>query len=303
MIILLLFTIVSSVRSIDRPSVNIPELGTVKGIYHNDASLFLGIPYAETPGRFEKSRAKKSLGDEFQAYRYGDICIQPNNKLLPMSEDCLFLNVGVPRNTSAQNLSVLVWIHGGGYTDGSSTIYPMTNLVSRSNGTAIVVTLNYRLNIFGYLFTGKTPSNIGMLDQRLALQWVSKYIVVFGGDPNKVTIFGESAGGNSVCFHLATQESMPYYRGAIIESGLYDEGAMSEKIATKHYNEILNLTACEDFSCLKNLPVSDYITLLNTDLKQKDWVRNNEQFAFCTRKKIPQLAYFLGTRCGWCISS
>ena len=256
----------------EQPSVTIPNLGTVHGIYNDDVSLFLGIPYAETPERFAVSTAKKSLGDEFQATRFGDICVQKEQYLLPMSEDCLFLNVGVPRNTNAQSpLPVMVWIHGGGYSDGSSTIYPMSKLVSRSNGTAIVVTLNYRLNVFGYLFTGQTPSNIGMLDQRLALQWVNENIQAFGGDPTKVTIFGESAGGNSVCFHLATKESMPYYRGAIIESGLYDEGAMSEEIATKHYNEILNFTECKDFDCLKNLPVSNYVKLLKTDLANKNW--------------------------------
>jgi len=255
------------------PSIRIPNFGTVHGLYDRGVSLYLGIPYAETPGRFEQATAKISVGDDFEAKRYGDICVQSNNtKGLPMSEDCLFLNVGVPNDAQQGDLlPVMIWIHGGGYKDGSSTIYPMQPLVSRSNGTVIVVTLNYRLNIFGYLYTGAKPSNIGMLDQRLALEWVNQHIQAFGGDPSKVTIFGESAGGNSVFFHLATKESQPYYRGAIIESGLYDEGAMSEAIATNHYNDILNFTGCKDFDCLKHLPVENFIKVLNNDIAQKDW--------------------------------
>lgn len=135
------------------------------------------------------------------------------------SEDCLYLNVFVPmeaRNTS--RLPCLVWIHGGGYEFGSSNMYDPTKLTSflrSQKSPSVLVTFNYRLNVFGFLGSDHlrpldalhSTGNYGLQDQRMALQWVQDNIMAFGGDPSKVMIFGQSAGAGSVSSHVTMPKS------------------------------------------------------------------------------------------------
>lgn len=121
------------------------------------------------------------------------------------TEDCLFLNVQAPSNTTKKTrLPVLVGIHGGGYGSGSNQL-DFSRLINANGGKFIAVSIQYRLNAFGFLSSDevylKGTPNAGILDQQLALQWVQQYIHLFGGDPNQVTIFGQSAGGGSVMLH------------------------------------------------------------------------------------------------------
>ena len=139
------------------------------------------------------------------------------------SEDCLYLNVYVPAQNDSLNPTteypVMVYIHGGAFTSGTALLSP--GLVLPTYGV-VLVTIQYRLGPFGFLSTrdSNSPGNYGMLDQVLALKWVNENIKNFGGDPNKVTIFGFSAGGASVGLHLLSPLSKGFFHGAISESGV-----------------------------------------------------------------------------------
>ena len=143
------------------------------------------------------------------------------------SEDCLFLNVYVPadpREDNREALPVLFWIHGGSNQYGEGSSYDPTALVNQ--GHIIVVTINYRLGALGWLadslLDGDVPGssgNYGLMDQQFAMRWVNRNISAFGGDPRKVTIAGEFAGGIDTCSHLASPSAAGLFRGAIIESG------------------------------------------------------------------------------------
>ncbi|XP_033207293.1 esterase FE4-like isoform X3 [Belonocnema kinseyi] len=182
----------------------------------NIFSAFLGIPYGLPP--FEELRfASPVAAGKWTGIRQADffrsICIQidENNKIAG-AEDCLYLNVYTPRlefkSSSKKHtlLPVMVWIHGGGYIWGSSNQYGPKYLLDKD---VILVTLNFRLAIFGFLSTGDSvcPGNFGMKDQVLALKWVKSNIISFGGDPNQVTLFGESAGGACVALHAISKAS------------------------------------------------------------------------------------------------
>ena len=214
-------------------------VGTVSEIQSVDA--FKGIPYAEPPIgklRWQPPVPKTAWAPAtLNATAFGTVCIQGSHVDAGFGEDCLFLNVYTPaRNTiaseqdgsgSTRALPVMLWIHGGSYVSGASNQYPGEALVAASNGTVVVITINYRLNVFGFLGSKElktrspdgTTGNYGIEDQRLAMSWARQHIAAFGGDPDQITIFGESAGGNSVINHLAQPASFPLYQRAIVESG------------------------------------------------------------------------------------
>ncbi|XP_005094077.1 cocaine esterase [Aplysia californica] len=203
--------------------------GTVRGKVDFTTQVpvakFLGIPYAKSPTgklRFKAPEAPDAWSGVKDAFQFGHTCMQMRYPLYTpsdMSEDCLFLNVYTPTTkTSPGAIPVMVWIHGGGYVTGSSSLYDGTLLAAKE---VIVVTINYRLDVFGFLSTGDDviPGNYGMMDQIAALQWVRKNIGAFGGDPNQVTIFGESAGSSSVSLLTISPLSKGLFQRAIMESG------------------------------------------------------------------------------------
>ena len=177
---------------------------------------YLGIPFA-TAERFQAPIDIESWNGELDATTRGPICPQVPGMLemmlgfdaSTMNEDCLNLNVFTPVNNEAAALPVLVWIHGGAYTNGSGSIawYDGTSLSSR--GT-VVVTINYRLGALGFLGDG----NYGTLDMISALRWVRKNIASFGGDARNVTIFGESAGGSAVISLMSSTETSGLFHKA-----------------------------------------------------------------------------------------
>ena len=209
--------------------------GRVRGLRHGDIIRFLGIPYAEPPlgrHRFAAPRQRAPFKVPYLADTYGPAA--PQRRAMPgplariagstseFSEDCLNLHVFTPGVEGRR--PVLVFIHGGGFIIGAGAQYPGDDLARR--GDAVVVTLNYRLGFLGFngfaeLFAGdeRFVANAGLLDQRLALQWVQDNIAAFGGDPHDVTIAGESAGAVSVAWHLAAKASQPLYHKAIAQSG------------------------------------------------------------------------------------
>ncbi|XP_067658122.1 cocaine esterase-like [Haliotis asinina] len=190
---------------------------------------YYGIPYAKPPIgdlRFRKPQPHPGVSDIFNASSYGLPCLQlspmlPLNFSFPaMSEDCLTLNVFLPNTTDvSSSVPVMVWIHGGGFVYGSASMYEPWQLVTK--GDVIVVTIQYRLGIFGFLSTENdvAPGNYGLWDQHLAIQWVKTNIEAFGGDTSNITIIGESAGSASVAYHVLYPGSKGLFQRAVLQSG------------------------------------------------------------------------------------
>ncbi|XP_021375674.1 acetylcholinesterase-like [Mizuhopecten yessoensis] len=204
--------------------------GKVRGIlvpvpaFNSSVYQYRKIPYAKPPVgdlRFKKPIGRIPWAGVLDGTEFGPICMQDNPKNVSMSEDCLFLNVYVPLNTSASdNKPVMVFIHGGAYISGSGQIYDGSYLAIF--GDAIVVTMNYRLGFMGFMSTqdGSSPGNYGLWDQRMALVWVKINIRMFGGDPQRFTIFGESAGGFSVALQCLYAPNKGVFNQAMAHSGV-----------------------------------------------------------------------------------
>ena len=211
----------------------VTEDGPVKGILSPEINQFLGIPYAAPPLGALRWTPPQSHGHwhgVLEATQLGNECPQLDffgNEF--GNEDCLFLNVYTPGLKKNQNkhdgLPVMVWIHGGSLVSWSGGLFDPTPLVEKGN--VIVVTLNYRLGVLGFFAhpaldtEGHLNANYGLMDQQFALQWVQRNIAAFGGDPNRVTMFGESAGGLSVYSNLASPTAAGLFQRAIAESGAY----------------------------------------------------------------------------------
>ncbi len=205
--------------------------GTIAGTQENGLCVFRGVPYAAPPVgalRFRAPQPVTPWDGVREAKAFSPISLQAPNEMLesllpsssqPQSEDCLYLNVWTPALDNAAR-PVMVWIHGGAFTigSGSEEYYNGAHLAAR--GEVVVVTINYRLGALGFLnLPALGETNFGMRDQVAALQWVQANIAHFGGDPNNVTIFGESAGGMSVGSLMASPEAAGLFQKAIPQSG------------------------------------------------------------------------------------
>ena len=200
--------------------------GTVKGYEREGRLEFLGIPYAEPPigeRRFKRSVPIKPWEDVFDAAEYGPAPIQLNNGKVMGDEDCLTVNVQRP--IEGDNLPVFIWIYGGGYNTGYSSDEMYTGEAFVRDGI-LFFSFNYRTNVLGFYDFTTYPgceefdSNCGLSDQILALNWIHDNVEAFGGDPSRITIAGESAGGASVTNMLACPGVKGCFTQAIIESGL-----------------------------------------------------------------------------------
>ncbi|XP_033096049.1 cholinesterase 2-like [Anneissia japonica] len=209
-------------------------LGKRINVFNKSVDAFLGIPYAEPPvndGRFRPPVARLPWLKTLNATDYGFGCMQLPDLTYPdfegtlmwnpnveLDEDCLNLNVWVPYPRPI-NAAVMVWIYGGSFYSGvaSLDVYDGKTLAAEEN--IIVVSMNYRLGALGFLAMGdEAPGNAGLLDQALALRWVQDNIARFGGDPDEVTLFSESAGSASVNFHLFSPVSRNLFKRAIMQS-------------------------------------------------------------------------------------
>ena len=210
--------------------------GPVQGTHRDGVAAFLGIPYAAPPVgdlRWKRPFAPQPWGEIRDATAFGPMCPQLASDVpLPdldraQGEDCLTLNAWTAAAAPGEGRPVMVWIHGGGFTTGSGGLPSYDGAFLAKTGGVVVVTINYRLGPLGFmahsLLTAETehPSsgNYGLLDQVTALGWVHTNARELGGDPENITIFGESAGGYSVCLHLVSAVSGGYFHRAIIESG------------------------------------------------------------------------------------
>jgi para-nitrobenzyl esterase len=209
--------------------------GKVRGLVHEGVSVFKSMPYAAPPTgsrRFRPPKPADPWTGVRDAFEYGASCPQPATRPqgwwpeTAESEDCLFLNVWTPDAADGQRRPVMVWIHGGGFSIGSGSwpLYDGAALARR--GDVVVVTVNHRLGIFGYLHLGPvagpefaSSGNAGMLDLVASLQWVRDNIEAFGGDPDNVTVFGESGGGAKVCTLLAMPGARGLFHRAAVQSG------------------------------------------------------------------------------------
>ncbi|KAJ7698640.1 alpha/beta-hydrolase [Mycena rosella] len=191
-------------------------------------------------------------------------------------EDCLFLNVHIPSAPSAAALPVIVYIHGGGYDAGNISIYPTQDFVSLSAGGVVAVSVQYRLGLFGFLAGKKVAEggalNAGLLDQNFALQWVQKYIAHFGGDPGKVTIWGQSAGAGSVLQHVVAhggRTALPLFRAALANSPFLPlQYRYDDPIPEALYADVVSQCGCahtsDTLQCLRSVPAT---VLLAADIQ------------------------------------
>jgi para-nitrobenzyl esterase len=200
------------------------DAGSIQGTMAHGIDSFKGIPYAAPPVgklRWRNPQPVKRWHGVLEAADFGPACMQADN--IPKSEDCLTLNVWRPAAPSKAPRAVMVWIYGGALTHGNTAQYPGEALAAQ--GVA-VVSINYRLGRLGFFahpaLVEEAPNepvgNYGYMDQLAALNWVHRNIGAFGGDPAKVTIFGESAGGGSVLAHMVSPLSRGLFRGAILQS-------------------------------------------------------------------------------------
>jgi para-nitrobenzyl esterase len=201
--------------------------GAISGKLTNAVRAYLGIPYAAPPIgdlRWQSPQAPQSWSGTRDGTAFGSRCAQPLSIVSPASteEDCLFLNVHVPDDIGKSKLPVMVFIHGGAFLSGSASDYDMTTLAR--TGHAVVVSINYRIGALGFfrhpeLVVQHTASNLGLQDQQAALRWVQSQIGRFGGDASRVTLFGHSAGGVSVCLNMVSPLSKGLFHRAIAQSG------------------------------------------------------------------------------------
>jgi carboxylesterase type B len=253
--------------------------GTVIGV-HSDTynqDLFLGLPYAQPPTGDLRFRNPRSLNATYngtlEATQYAPSCVGygGDSTGYPLSEDCLYLNIIRPSGYEGKKLPVGFWMHGGGIRMGGARDlrYNMSFIVENSvkiEKPFIGVSINYRLAGWGYIssqeVTASGNTNIGLRDQRMAMQWVQENIAAFGGDPKKVTIWGESAGATSVGWQLTAYNGRDdkLFRAAIMQSGgpvPYRSYRVEADYQSK-YNALLNLTGCTDaldnLDCLRKAP-------------------------------------------------
>ncbi|MFE1109101.1 carboxylesterase/lipase family protein [Streptomyces rochei] len=226
--LLFLLSLTAAVPATAAPrSLTIPtDKGPVAGASADQVDRFLGIPYAAPPvgaGRWQPPAPAAAWTGTRSATSPGSRCLQfgGGTGSPGMSEDCLYLNVYTPAHRTNRPLPVMFWIHGGGFSFGSGDRED-GSLIARTNNV-VVVTVNYRLGVFGFLdlpgLSRHGAGNYGLLDQQAALRWTQRNIGAFGGDASRVTIAGESAGGHSVCALMASPPARGLFSGAIIQSG------------------------------------------------------------------------------------
>jgi para-nitrobenzyl esterase len=253
---------------------------TFQGVAGNDITTFLGIRYAAAPTgnlRFAPPTPPAAVAGTVNATQFGSGCPQTASPfgIASNDEDCLFLNVYVPGSSvSARNrLPVMVFYHGGAFVFGEGSIYNPTQMAIQGN--TIVVTINYRLGILGYLADAaldtvsaqNVSGNYGLRDQQFALKWVQQNISAFGGNPNDVTIFGESAGGFSVCANIVSPAARGTFQKAITESGPCATPLPTKAAAEAGGAQIVSALGCADataaetVACLRALPISTILAV------------------------------------------
>ncbi|OQE31282.1 hypothetical protein PENSTE_c001G01002 [Penicillium steckii] len=275
----------------DALKVKLPIFTAQGALSDNSSSVrvFRGIPYAEPPVgelRFRPPVTKRPVRETIDATRFKDICpiwnqggasiyteyITGNTpySYLKQGEDCLNLNIWTPINaTYGSNLTVMIWVHGGGNTGGNAAQPYKEGTFLSLHQNVIVVSLDYRLNIFGY--PGSVPAfggnnfNPGLLDIRKAVEWTYTYIKFFGGNPDNMILFGQSAGGQNVDYYSYAWATDPLVKGFISESGVATLSSSSD-FTSRNWTYVADHFNCtgneyQQLRCLQSVPWEDLIEL------------------------------------------
>ena len=290
---IILFIIVST-NSVNSEDVTVQtSLGNITGEAERQTFAgstfetinFLGIPYAEPPIgtlRFNKPIEKGPFEDTFVAKTMPAQCVQNwdmvkalglDPSIMRMEEDCLYLNVFIPGRgpiNKSQKRAVMIWIFGGDFQIGAQDAYDAKALVGLND--VILVTLNYRVSLLGFLSSAENnfSGNYGLWDQQMAIEWVHNHIENFGGDPLKVTLFGESAGSASVVYQAFFEGNVGLFQRVIAQSGSANIPWAYERNPQQVYHDFANKSGCLNESsnamavikCLRNLSISDIQTEL-----------------------------------------
>ncbi|XP_028635090.1 acylcarnitine hydrolase-like [Grammomys surdaster] len=266
--LLLLLIHVKGQNSSESSPIRNTHTGQIRGsLVHVDTNtdiyIFLGIPFAKPPVgplRFAPPEDPEPWSGVRDGTSHPAMCLQnhdmPSELGLPdmktilssisMSEDCLYLNIYTPIHAhEGSNLPVMVWIHGGALVTGSASFYDGSLLTATED--LVVVIIQYRLGVLGFFSTGDEHArgNWGYLDQVAALRWVQQNIAYFGGNPDRVTIFGQSAGGTSVSSHVVSPMSQGLFHGAIMESGVALLRLLISNTSETDYTKVATLSECE----------------------------------------------------------
>ncbi|KAK6170936.1 hypothetical protein SNE40_019215 [Patella caerulea] len=271
-------------------------------------SSYLGIPFAEPPIgnlRFAKPQPKPMFTETFLAKNYSASCHQYGSfwDVGVESEDCLYLNVFSPEiNQSDTKYSVIIWIHGGSFLFGAGRV--RTSNILAAYGQVIVVSVNYRLGVFGFLSSGNNAAggNYGLWDQHLAIKWVKNNIEGFGGDTRRITIVGESAGSASVMFQTLYPGNENLFHGAIAESGSANANWAINKDSASKLKQYSARLGCSRTSfektveCLRKIGNATEMTLksdITYSVGLLDWapVLDND---FITKERVDALNYRVG---------
>jgi para-nitrobenzyl esterase len=263
------------------PAVVRTQEGRVRGVAHATYREFSGVPYATPPVgqlRWKPPRPHAPWHGVLDATQLPVDCAQPtswdqatNTTVQVTNEDCLRLNVITPASVPhGHKLPVLVFIHGGAFTGGGGRYFDPSQLAA--DGRMVVVTINYRLGVLGFLDHpaldgpghGGAEGNYGLMDQQLALKWVARNVKGFGGDPHRVTIAGESAGGGAVCAQLTSPAARGLIDGAIMESLWNPRCRFAERAAAETQGaQIAEKVGCGNAAdvaaCLRATPVADLL--------------------------------------------
>ncbi|XP_077524716.1 cholinesterase-like [Amblyomma americanum] len=267
-----------------------PLSGNIVNFNGKSVEEYLGIPYAQPPVgnlRFRKPVPLQSWNGTYDATKAKHSCHQnlyPVIFIIPtdLSEDCLYLNVWTPRKDGALK-PVVVWIHGGAFKFGSSHERWYNGVALAALNDVVVVTLNYRLGIFGFLNAGndEAPGNMGLWDQNAALKWIQRNIKAFGGDPRLVTLFGESAGSMSVHAHMLSPHSKGLFRRGFMMSGTL---ALNFPVESPSVNAERGKKVAQMLGCAAG-PQDDLSTVLQC-LRTKDAVELHKASEEAAQNKI-----------------
>jgi len=243
--------------------------GKIRGYrIYNDIISFKGIPYAEPPIgelRFRAPLPRSKWDDIFDAKHFGPIAPQPSiglassqiEKPEQSEEGCLTLNVWTPALDNKKR-TVMFWIHGGAFEMGNGQF---NGEILAKRGDVVIISINYRLGALGFLYVPGKTANVGLLDQVLALKWVKDNINNFGGDKNRVCIFGESAGGESISALMAMPSAKGLFKRAIIQSNVCDPYNLKPSQGSLYSKKVFEHTRVEydDLESLRETPVKKLI--------------------------------------------
>ncbi|KAL4232581.1 type-B carboxylesterase lipase [Mactra antiquata] len=285
------------------------------------STKFLGIPFAKPPIgnlRFARPVSFGQFTVPYNATYNRPHCIQTGHmykyieaQRFKQDEDCLYLNIYIPGNLTdvGKNVPVMLYIHGGSFASGGGDIYAGDKLSALYN--VIIVTINYRLNVFGFLSDGSANSgNFGLWDMKLAIQWVHDNIGEFRGDPKRVTIFGNSAGGAAVLYQAINPSNRGLFQRVIAQSGSCFAFWAIQKNPTQNFNTYISQAGCnfgtsEDImECLREKPieelklkVSDFVPSVDDDFipeMPKELLKSNSQKAIASMMFFSELDFMNG---------